>query len=650
MKTMWFMRGGLVLAFTLASCAPSTTDTGADGANKAPIVTPRPTDIPLPTSTKSTISTPLPTQTDTQPTAPPSSTPPTAPEQTSAPANPSPGPPTAAPAATGGPTRFVIDPAQSTVSYGVGETFLGQGNRYAYAVAATSVVSGEIMVDFENPAASTIGEITVDISAFQSDKARRDKAIRDRWLQSSIFPLAVFSPTELRGLPQSYVPGDVIAFEVAGDLLVRDVVHATVFTVSASVDAGKRLSGQAVARAQMTDFGFDPPAVAGMIEAENDVDITFEFVALPAASTPAPTPSMPSTPTAAPTDTATPLPPMPRGEMDSAIEVTVYDPERVWPGTTLLSDHHDRNNPRFIEVNMLGEVIWQYVLPEDFKQYTNPGPDVEMLSNGNILFVLPKKGIVEINRSGDVVWSHMDARISHDADRLPNGNTLYVYGDRDGTEDAHAKEVTTGGELVWAWYAKEEFNKEPYLSMSYQGWTHNNAVERLENGNTLVSPRNFGMLVEVDPNGSTVRTIGEGLLKGAHEPEALPNGNILVANHGKINQAIEFDTGTNKIVWQFVPPYKKLQSVFTNDAGIQSAFQQLKEDHPGGSFFPVTPMRDADRLPNGNVLVTGYAIMFEVTRDGDIVWQLQLTDMLTAIDEYYSGGFYKAQRVSLTTP
>ena len=49
-----------------------------------------------------------------------------------------------------------------------------------------------------------------------------------------------------------------------------------------------------------------------------------------------------------------------------------------------------------------------------------------------------------------------------------------------------------------------------------------------------------------------------------------------------------------------------------------------------GSFFPVTPVRDADRLPNGNVLVTGYAIMFEVTRDGDIVWQLQLTDMLTA--------------------
>ena len=641
-----------MLAFTLASCAPPTTDPVPDGADKSTTASSGLTDTSLLASTEAaTNAAPPPTQTDVQPTAPPSSTPLTAPEPTSAPVNPSPVAPTAAPAAAFGPTHFVIDPAQSTVSYGVGETFLSQSNRYAYAVAVTSVVSGEIMVDFENPAASTVGEITVDISAFQSDKERRDKAIRDRWLQSSKFPLAVFSPTELHGLPQSYVPGDVLAFEVAGDLLVRDVVHATVFTVNASVEDGKRLSGQAVGRVQMTDFGFEPPAVAGMIEAENDVDITFEFVALPAASTPAPTPSMPSTPTAAPTDTATPLPPMPRGEADSAIEVTVYDPERVWPGTTLLSDHHDVDNPRIIEVNMFGEVIWQYVLPEDFKQYTNPGPDVEMLSNGNILFVLPGKGIVEINRSGDVVWSHMDAKISHDADRLPNGNTLYAYGDRDEMEDAQAKEVTTEGKLVWAWYAKEDFNKAPYQNKSAHGWTHTNAVERLQNGNTLVSPRNFGILVEVDPNGSTVRTIGKGLLKTPHEPETLPNGNILVANQTVPHTATEFNPRTNKIVWQFVPPHETLAMDFANDAGIQSALPQLVEDFPkGGPLFPVAPMRDADRLPNGNVLVTGYAIMFEVTRDGDIVWQLQMTDMLTAIDGRASQAFYKAQRVSLTTP
>ena len=42
-------------------------------------------------------------------------------------------------------------------------------------------------------------------------------------------------------------------------------------------------------------------------------------------------------------------------------------------------------------------------------------------------------------------------------------------------------------------------------------------------------------------------------------------------------------------------------------------------------------------------------LIFEVTRDGDIVWQLQMTDMLTAIEERPSQAFYKAQRISLTT-
>lgn len=215
-----------------------------------------------------------------QPTSSPVLSSPTAPETTSVPSGPSPHPPTAAPTAASTFTRFVIDPAQSKVSYGVGETFLSEGNRYNYAVGLTSVVSGEIVLDSDDPAASSIGEITVDISAFQSDKSRRDKAIRDRWLQSSKFPLAVFSPTQLRGLPHSYAPGEVLNIEVVGDLLVRDVTRATTFTVSVSMEADQ-ITGKAVGRVQMTDFGFEPPTIAGMIDAENDVDITFEFVALP---------------------------------------------------------------------------------------------------------------------------------------------------------------------------------------------------------------------------------------------------------------------------------------------------------------------------------------------------------------------------------
>jgi hypothetical protein len=358
-----------------------------------------------------------------------------------------------------------------------------------------------------------------------------------------------------------------------------------------------------------------------------------------AVATPVPT----STPSPTPTPTAKPIPilqPMVRGQKDSAIEVTVYNAEKVWPGTTLLSDHHDVGSPRVIEVNMLGEVTWQYVLAEEFKQYTNPGQDVERLANGNTLLVLPGKGIVEISSEGDVVWSHMDEKVSHDADRLANGNTLYAFGNNDGLEDAQAKEVTPDGELVWQWYAKDYFNKEPYVNLSRNGWAHTNAVERLEGGNTLISPRNFDLLVEVDSEGSVVRTFGDGMLVDAHDPEFLSTGNILVSNQVKPHEVLEFDPDKNKIIWRFVPPYRQIANSFSVSFS---------------SVIPVMmPIRDVDRLPNGNVLITGYPFIIEVTRDREIVWQLQYADMESVV-EGRSGekktpnyGFYKAQRISVT--
>lgn len=159
---------------------------------------------------------------------------------------------------------------------------------------------------------------------------------------------------------------------------------------------------------------------------------------------------------------------------------------------------------------MLGEIIWEYSVPQHLKKYTNPGFDVELLSNNNILLVLPGNGVHEIDRNGNIVWSYMDEKVSHDADRLPNGNTLVVYGNEDSINDAQVKEINPEGAIVWAWYAKDHFDKPPYNGIFNEGWTHTNAVSRLPNGNTLISLRNFNFITEVDPQGAVVRTIGGG--------------------------------------------------------------------------------------------------------------------------------------------
>jgi hypothetical protein len=143
-------------------------------------------------------------------------------------------------------------------------------------------------------------------------------------------------------------------------------------------------------------------------------------------------------------------------------------------------------------------------------------------------------------------------------------------------------------------------------------------VSRLSNGNTLISPRNFDIVVEVDSEGSVVSTYGEGIFSSQHDPEFLPNGNIIAALQwsDKPHKAVEFDVNTGEIVWEYAD---------SNRAN--------------------RPLRDANRLPNGNTLITGSREIVEVTPEGEIVWRLKLEGVSIEPEEASALGFYKAQRI-----
>ena len=120
------------------------------------------------------------------------------------------------PAPEEGMETFLIVPGESTVTYEVGEVFLNQDNAFNLAVGVTSEVNGEIIVDRNNPQNSTIDIVRVDVSKFESDNQRRDNAIRERFLESSLFPVVEFTPSEIQGLPESYEEGQTITFQVSG--------------------------------------------------------------------------------------------------------------------------------------------------------------------------------------------------------------------------------------------------------------------------------------------------------------------------------------------------------------------------------------------------------------------------------------------------
>lgn len=174
--------------------------------------------------------------------------------------------------------RYVIDPSASQVLYHVGETFIDQNNRFHTAVGTTHGIQGEVLVDRAHPNQSRVGPITVDISQFTSDNSRRDNAIRQHWLESAHYPTAVFTPTSIPGLPAAYVEGRDLPLRIQGTLRVRQMTKPVDFTGTVRLE-GNVLSGHATTTILMTDFGFDPPSIFGVLNTENQAQLEIQMTA-----------------------------------------------------------------------------------------------------------------------------------------------------------------------------------------------------------------------------------------------------------------------------------------------------------------------------------------------------------------------------------
>lgn len=302
--------------------------------------------------------------------------------------------------------------------------------------------------------------------------------------------------------------------------------------------------------------------------------------------------------------------------------VDINDPERAYNGTTIFTDNSREGTSRIVEVDMTGKLVWEYRVPaklfKEERRKNNIVMYVERLPNNNILFIIQKTGIYEVDRNGKVVWSHIDEEVSHDVDRLSNGNTLYLRGWVDNGEK-HVIEINPEGKVVWSWDGVRQFDRPPYADIYNQGWVHANAVTRLKNGNTVVSLRNFNMVVEVNLSGDVVWSHElKGMKKrGAHphEPEILPNDNMLVALTAA-NVVLEIERKTGRIIWKWQPPHGRK---------------------------PVVHIRDANRLPNGNTLIVEADKIIEVVPDGEVIWQLRATAISKHMKRFRY--LYKAQRI-----
>jgi hypothetical protein len=143
-------------------------------------------------------------------------------------------------------------------------------------------------------------------------------------------------------------------------------------------------------------------------------------------------------------------------------------------------------------------------------------------------------------------------------------------------------------------------------------------IPAFRSGNFLLSMRNLNLLAVLDPRSEKIVWTMAGMWLQQHCPSVLDNGNILLFdNQGDYGRSriLEFDPVTQEIAWMY---------------------KGTPENEFSSEIFG-----SVQRLPNGNTLITEshYGRVFEVTREGDIVWEYYIPARAGENDELIANIF-----------
>jgi hypothetical protein len=90
----------------------------------------------------------------------------------------------------------------------------------------------------------------------------------------------IFVPTQLAGLPDSAAVGEILQFQVSGDLTIAGTRQPVTFAVSAVLENAERLVGQAEATLFRQDFNLTLPDMSWVASVDDAVLLRLDFVAI----------------------------------------------------------------------------------------------------------------------------------------------------------------------------------------------------------------------------------------------------------------------------------------------------------------------------------------------------------------------------------
>lgn len=174
---------------------------------------------------------------------------------------------------------YRIDSASSSVRFEIDEILNGSPKR---VVGVTSEVAGEALIDFDDPTASRLGAVVINVRTLETDSSFRDRATRGPILGSARDEneFATFEPTAVEGLPGEIAIGDTVTLVVTGDFTLSGVTRPVVFDIDVVLVDDDRIEVTGSATVLRSDFGLEIPSVPSVSDVADEILLAIDLVAV----------------------------------------------------------------------------------------------------------------------------------------------------------------------------------------------------------------------------------------------------------------------------------------------------------------------------------------------------------------------------------
>lgn len=355
------------------------------------------------------------------------------------------------------------------------------------------------------------------------------------------------------------------------------------------------------------------------------------------------------------------------------IRVTEHNPSEATSGYTLFCPTvddlgYEPGKSTIYLIDMEGDIVhtWTVLGATQLARLT---PEGNLFYSTRDLSFKERAGVREVDPFGNVLWFY-NVWVDHDFQLLDNGNILIHY-----VEDTEAPAVgggvkrnpriiivTRGKDVVWQWRGEEHTGELARLvgiafPLEVEGergfdWAHSNTAtvigenpageqdRRFRAGNILFSYPNLNTIGVIDrDSGEIVWAWGPGTLDGQHNPRMTDDGTIMVFDNGTVrgwSRVIELDPLTGEIVWEYSDP-GRFFSEFVSGAQPLPGGNVFICQGDGFGGFPDWLYRKACRLAGTKAIVSR---LFEVTREGDVVWDCLFADRGETMHSVYQAVRY----------